>query len=108
MSSDLISRAKIVFQSLEEFMQYYELRLVGDNFYIELKVLYEIYCEQSENCLDFGTFCAILVGENSKKTHVEITTNDPSLFRERQLAHAYKKKKESRFKKLPKIKQGHK
>lgn len=106
--TDLIARAKLVFQSLDEFLQYYELRLVGENFTIELKVLYDIYCEQSENCLDFGTFCAILVGKDSKKTHVEITTNNPSLFRERQLAHAYQKKKANMFKKLPKIKQRHK
>jgi len=101
---DLINLANKLFQTPEEFIAYYNITLGANNISIRLDVLYQIYCEQSENCVDFGIFCAILLGKAGKKTHVEITTNSPSLFRERQLQYVYKKKKEGKLKKLPKFK----
>lgn len=100
----LVDVAKVTFQSLDEFMEYHNITLNVNTIHMPLDCLYEIYCEQSDNLLDFGTFCAILTNNKSRKTHIYLSCNNPDFFRERTITYVYRQKKETRFRKIPSFK----
>lgn len=105
LTSSLVDIAKTVFQSLDEFIKYHGI-VFHDHTTVQIPLicLYEIYCEQSDNLLDFGTFCATILGNTkSKAQKVTMHCNDPFYFRERTIAYVYRQKKESRFQKIPRF-----
>lgn len=106
MTHSLVDLAKTVFQSLDEFIAYHGIDLTKkQEVSIQLRCLYEIYCEQSDNLLDFGTFCANIVGTtNHRRTVIVFNCNNPTFFRERNLAYVFRQKKETRFNKIPSFK----
>lgn len=102
MTHSLVYLAKTIFQSLDEFVAYHEI-IVRRNGFVNMhpECLYEIYCEQSENLLDYGTFCATLTGNTNTTCRIRLSCSDPTFFRERNVIYVYRQKKEKRFEKIP-------
>lgn len=102
MTRSLIDLAQTIFQSLDEFLEYHSIVILSDGFVdVHPICLYEIYCEQSENLLDYGTFCATLTDNANVTCRIRMSCANPIYFRERNVAYVYSQKKEKRFKKIP-------